>query len=103
MAKMSFEEWLQAKKEYNDYLDGQSAPETKPEEKREERPVTPAAEPEQAPETAPAPMGPAEDYRAELNEIREQMKKMAAALSPSLGDVQPVGIEDVVTNFFKQS
>jgi len=41
--------------------------------------------------------------RLKLNEIREQMKKMAAALSPSLGDVQPVGIEDVVTNFFKQS
>lgn len=102
MAKMSFEEWLQAKKEYNDYLEGQSAPEIKPEEKREERPAAPAAKPEPAPEAAPA-MGPAEDYRAELNEIREQMKKMAAALSPSLGDVQPVGIEDVVTNFFKQS
>lgn len=102
MEKMSFEEWMQAREEYKDYLKGQSAPETKPEEKREERPAAPASEPEPAPEAAPA-NGPAEDYRAELNEIREQMKKMAAALSPSLGDVQPVGIEDVVTNFFKQS
>ena len=95
MAKMSFEEYLQARAEYEDYLKGnQEAPAAEPEKQ---------AEPEPAPEAAPAPMGPAEDYRAELNEIREQMKKMAAALSPSLGDVQPVGIEDVVTNFFKQS
>lgn len=97
MAKMSFEEWLQAKKEYNDYLKGQSEPDIKPEEKREERPAAPAAEPE------PAPMGPAEDYRKELNDLREEMRRTLAALSPSLGDVQPVGIEDVVTNFFKQS
>lgn len=103
MAKMSFEEWLQARKEYNDYLKGQSEPEIKPEEKREERPVAPAAEPEPAPEAAPAPMGPAEDYRKELNDLREEMRRTLAALSPSLGDVQPVGIEDVVTNFFKQS
>lgn len=102
MAKMSFEEWLQAKKEYNDYLEGQSAPETKPEEKREERPAAPAEKPEQATEAAPA-NGPAEDYRKELNDLREEMHRTLAALSPSLGDVQPVGIEDVVTNFFKQS
>lgn len=95
MAKMSFEEW-KLRREYDEYLKSQ--------EETSEAPAEPEkkAEPEPAPEAAPA-MGPAEDYRAELNEIREQMKKMAAALSPSLGDVQPVGIEDVVTNFFKQS
>ena len=97
MAKMSFEEW-KLRKEYEEYLKSQDEPSEAPEAEPEKQ-----AEPEQAPEAAPAPMGPAEDYRAELNEIREQMKKMAAALSPSLGDVQPVGIEDVVTNFFKQS
>lgn len=91
MAKMSFEEW-KLRKEYDEYLKSQDEPSE-----------APAAEPEKQAEPEPAPMGPAEDYRAELNEIREQMKKMAAALSPSLGDVQPVGIEDVVTNFFKQS
>lgn len=95
MAKMSFEEW-KLRKEYEDYLKSQDEPSEAPAEPEKK------AEPEPAPEAAPA-MGPAEDYRAELNEIREQMKKMAAALSPSLGDVQPVGIEDVVTNFFKQS
>lgn len=95
MAKMSFEEW-KLRREYDEYLKSQDeAPEAPAEPEKQ-------AEPEPAPEAAPA-MGPAEDYRAELNEIREQMKKMAAALSPSLGDVQPVGIEDVVTNFFKQS
>lgn len=96
MAKMSFEEW-KLRKEYDEYLKSQDEPSEAPAAEPEKQ-----AEPEQAPEAAPA-MGPAEDYRAELNEIREQMKKMAASLSPSLGDVQPVGIEDVVTNFFKQS
>lgn len=95
MAKMSFEEW-KLRKEYDEYLKSQDEP-------SEDLAAEPEKQAEPAPEAAPAPMGPAEDYRAELNEIREQMKKMAAALSPSLGDVQPVGIEDVVTNFFKQS
>lgn len=95
MAKMSFEEW-KLRREYDEYLKSQDEPPEAPAEPEKK------AEPEPAPEAAPA-MGPAEDYRAELNKIREQMKKMAAALSPSLGDVQPVGIEDVVTNFFKQS
>ena len=97
MAKMSFEEW-KLRREYDEYLKSQDEPSAAPAAEPEKK-----AEPEPAPEAVPAPMGPAEDYRAELNEIREQMKKMAAALSPSLGDVQPVGIEDVVTNFFKQS
>ncbi len=97
MAKMSFEEW-KLRREYDEYLKSQDEPSEAPAAEPEKK-----AEPEPAPEAAPAPMGPAEDYRAELNEIREQMKKMAAALSPSLGDVQPVGIEDVVPTFFKQS
>ena len=101
MAKMSFAEYLQARAEYNDYLKGQQDPEKDP---KPEDPK-PEEDPKPAEDLKPkdGPVGPAEDYRAELNEIREQMKKMAAALSPSLGDVQPVGIEDVVTNFFKQS
>lgn len=99
MAKLSFEEYMKAREEYAAYVKDEEpaaapAPATKPE------PV-PDPTPDQQPE--PSPMGPAEDYRAELNEIREQMKLMAKALSPSLGDVQPVGIDDVVSNFFKQS
>ena len=95
MAKLSFEEW-KLRKEYEQYLaEADEAPAAEP-----ERP----SEPEPAPEAPAAPeMGPAEDYRKELNQIREEMARMAKALSPSLGDVQPVGIEDVVTNFFKEA
>lgn len=95
MAKMSFEEW-KLRREYDEYLKSQDEPSEAPEAEPEKK-----AEP--APEVAPAPMGPAEDYRKELNDLREEMRRTLAALSPSLGDVQPVGIEDVVTNFFKQS
>lgn len=107
MAKMSFEEFLQARKEYNDYLVNKSEPEVMP--KKEDRPAEPAEEPKQeepAAEEAPADKmpanGPAEDYRKELNEIRSQLAIMARALSPSLGDIEPVGIDDVVSKFFNE-
>lgn len=107
MAKMSFEEFLQARKEYNDYLENKSEPEVTP--KKEDRPALPAEEPKQeepAAEETPAEElpanGPAEDYRKELNEIRSQLAIMARALSPSLGDIEPVGIDDVVSKFFNE-
>lgn len=99
---MTFEEFLKAKEEYNKFMAG----ETKPEE-----PAAPVEEPkkeEPAPAAAEAPAddlpanGPAEDYRKELNDIRSQLAIMAKALSPSLGDVTPVGIDDVVTKFFNE-
>ena len=96
MAKMSFEEW-KLRKEYEEYLKSQDEPSEASAAEPEK------TEPEPAPEASPAPMGPAEDYRKELNDLRKEMRRTLAALSPSLGDVQPVGIEDVVTNFFKQS
>ena len=89
MAKLTFEEWKE-RKEYEAYL---NAPEDN------EQPA-PAPAPAPAPEENPAP---AEDYRAELAEIRAQLAVMAKALSPSLGDVQPVGIEDVVSRFFNEN
>lgn len=97
MAKMSFEEW-KLRREYEEYLQQNEEPAEAPEIRQEQPEEKPAPAPEQ-----PAQMGPAEDYRQQLNEIRAEMAKMAKALSPSLGDVQPVGIDDVVTNFFKQS
>ena len=104
MTKLSFEEYLKAREEYMRYIGDDPEKVTASSAAGSDQTPAPAKQqdPEKDPEPAPA-MGPAEDYRAELNEIREQMKKMAAALSPSLGDVEPVGIEDVVTNFFKQS
>ena len=94
MANLSCEEW-KLHREYEQYLAEADEAPAEP-----ERP----SEPEPAPEAPAAPeMGPAEDYRKELNQIREEMARMAKALSPSLGDVQPGGIEDVVTNFFKEA
>lgn len=99
---ITFEEFLKAKEEYNAFVTGQSAPEAAPVEKPAEEPEKEAAA--TAPET-PAELpanGPAEDYRKELNEIRAELVRMAKALSPSLGDVTPVGIDDVVKNFFEE-
>lgn len=91
MAKMSFEEW-KLRKEYEAYLNEQ---ETAEEPKEKEKPAEPAAA-----EPAAAPEAPEEDYKSELAEIRKEMAILAKALSPSLGDVQPVGIDDVVKKFF---
>lgn len=90
MAKMSFEEW-KLRKEYEAYLNEQETEEPK----EKEKPAEPAAA-----EPAAAPEAPEEDYKSELAEIRKEMAILAKALSPSLGDVQPVGIDDVVKKFF---
>lgn len=90
MAKMSFEEW-KLRKEYEAYLNEQETAEPK----ETEKPAEPAAA-----EPAAAPESPEEDYKSELAEIRKEMAILAKALSPSLGDVQPVGIDDVVKKFF---
>ena len=97
---ISFEEFLKAREEYEAFTKGQAQP---------EKPAQPAEEPKQeepAAEEAPAEElsanGPAEDYRKELNEIRSQLAIMARAFSPSLGDIKPVGIDDVVSKFFNE-
>ena len=96
MAKMSFEEYLQARAEYNDYLKGQ--PEATPAEdpKPEEDP-----KPAEDPKPEDGPVVPAEnDVQKQLDEIKAAMGLMAKALQPSLGDITPVGIDDVVKKFF---
>ena len=94
MAKMSFEEYLKAREEYSAYLTGEDqAPKAEPEKKPE-----PDKQPE--PEKAEEPSGP--DYEEQLTEIRQQLAIMAKALSPSLGDIQPVGVDDVVKKFFEE-
>ena len=98
---MTFEEFLKAKEEYHAFVTGQSAPEAAPVENPAEEPVEEAAPAPETPAELPA-NGPAEDYRKELNEIRAELVRMAKALSPSLGDVDPVGIDDVVKNFFEE-
>ena len=90
MAKMSFEEYLEARAAYADYLkteEGAKDPvDPKPEEKG-------AADPE--PEK-----NYGDDVQKQLDEIKAAMGLMAKALQPSLGDIKPVGIDDVVKKFF---
>lgn len=101
MAKLSFEEYMKAREEYEDYLKGNidttgatgSGQDPEPEKKQEPE----KQEPEKAEEK---PSGP--DYDKQLEEIRQQLAIMAKALSPSLGDIQPVGVDDVVKKFFEE-
>ena len=100
MAKMSFEEYLKAREEYSAYLAGEDqAPKAEP-EKKPETEKKPEPEKQLEPEKAEEPSGP--DYEEQLTEIRQQLAIMAKALSPSLGDIQPVGIDDVVKKFFTE-
>lgn len=82
-------------------------------------PQDPAPEPEEkpasAPEAAPAAgdpePAPVDPYKEAFEAINKQMAEMAdnitkiskAAFMPSMGDVKPVGIEDVITRFFKEA
>ena len=95
MAKLSFEDFMKAREAYQAYLgEEEKTPEVKPEPEK-----TP--EPEKQPEPEQAqPAGP--DYDQQLEEIRQQLAIMAKALSPSLGDIDPVGVDDVVKKFFTE-
>lgn len=97
---ISFEEFLKAREEYEAFTKGQAQPEKPAQPAEEPKQEEPAAE--EAPEDELPANGPAEDYRKELNEIRSQLAIMARALSPSLGDIEPVGIDDVVSKFFNE-
>lgn len=97
---ISFEEFLKAREEYEAFTKGQAQPEKTAQPAEEPKQEEPAAE--EAPEDELPANGPAEDYRKELNEIRSQLAIMARALSPSLGDIEPVGIDDVVSKFFNE-
>lgn len=96
MAKMSFEEYLQARADYNDYLKGQPE-DPKPEDPKPEDPKPEDPKPE---DPKPADPAPENDLQKQLDEIKAAMGVMAKALQPSLGDIQPVGIDDVVKKFF---
>ena len=96
MAKMSFEEFMKAREEYSAYLAGETAPEKETEKKPEpEKQPEPEEKKEEPEKTGPS-------FEEELAEIRQQMAIMAKALSPSLGDIQPVGVDDVVKKFFTE-
>ena len=104
MAKMSFEEYLEARAAYADYL------KTEEGKKDEKDPVKPKGEKDPKPEDdqkkeeTPADPEPEKNYgddvQKQLDEIKAAMGVMAKALQPSLGDIKPVGIDDVVKKFF---
>lgn len=97
MEKLSFEEWTKLKKEYEEYLAGEDKPEGKPDDKPGGKPDDkPEGKLDDKSEEKPENTG----FEKELAEIKKQMEIMAKALSPSLGDIKPVGIDDVVTNLF---
>ena len=94
MAKLSFEEFMKAREAYQAYLgEEEKAPEVNPAPAKQ-------PEPEKEPEPVPEQSGP--DYDKQLEDIRQQLALMAKALSPSLGDIQPVGVDDVVKKFFTE-
>lgn len=97
MAKMSFEEYLQARAEYADYL---KTEEGEKDEKDLVKPEDP--KPAEDPKKEDGPEVPAEenDVQKQLDAIKAAMGLMAKALQPSLGDIKPVGIDDVVKKFF---
>lgn len=95
MAKMSFEEYLQARAEYNDYLKGQPEPAADPKPAEDPKPEDPKPE-----DPKPEDPAPENDLQKQLDEIKAAMGVMAKALQPSLVDIQPVGIDDVVKKFF---
>ena len=99
MAKLSFEEFMKAREEYEDYLKGSVEASSAAGSDQTPAPAK-QPEPEKQPEPAQEQSGP--DYDAQLDDIRQQLQLMAKALSPSLGDIQPVGVDDVVKKFFTE-
>lgn len=100
MAKLSFEEW-KLRKEYEEYLKEEEPGEPVPKTEQVEEPA-PVPKTEQVEEPTPVPKSVQDevDYRKELMEIKKQMALMSKALSPSLNDINPVGIDDVVKKVF---
>lgn len=96
MAKMSFEEYLQARAEYDDYLKGNKGKQEEDPKREDPKPEDPKPE-DPKPAEDPAPEN---DLQKQLDEIKAAMGVMAKALQPSLGDIQPVGIDDVIKKFF---
>lgn len=106
MAKLNFEEYLKAMEGYRAYLNGEAK--ELPNIPSEEDPK-PAGDPKPAEDPKPEEKGAADpepeknsgdDVQKQLDEIKASMALMAKALQPSLGDIKPVGIDDVVKKFF---
>ena len=95
--------------EKNSSVDNTSsqAPEEKPASDTAESPAplpaTPAPGPASEAPQAPGP-DPLDDIRAQISELNKTIATMSKSIiSPSLADVKPLGVEDVLTKFFKEN
>lgn len=79
------------------------APDPKPEPAPTPDPKPePAPTPDPKPEPAPAP-DPLDAIKAQLQGLTDVVEKMSKSIiMPTLDDVTPLGIEDIITNFFKE-
>lgn len=68
--------------------------------------ASPAATPETTPEPAPVPTpgpDPLDAIRTQLSGLTDIVDKMSKAIiMPNMDNVTPAGIEDIVSNFFKE-
>lgn len=96
--KMTFEEFLKAKAEYAEYIKTADEP-------AEEKPVEGQKSTESKGEEPSVDKKPEQQEKAPENDeiaaLREEMRKLREAMSPSLGSVEPVGVEDIVNRFFE--
>ena len=77
------------------------APDPKPEPAPAPDPKPdPAPAPDPKPEPAPDPL---DAIKAQLQGLTDVVEKMSKSIvMPTLDDVTPLGIEDIITNFFKE-
>ena len=62
----------------------------------------PAPAPDPKPEPAPAP-DPLDAIKQQIQGLTDVVEKMSKSIvMPTLDDVTPLGIEDIITNFFKE-
>lgn len=62
----------------------------------------PIAKPDAAPNPSPAP-DPLADIKQQLSGLTDVVDKISKSIvMPNMDDVKPVGIEDIITNFFKE-
>ncbi len=75
-------------------------PSPAPEQAAPEQPVVPEQKPEPAPNPGPDPLDSIRQQIAGLTTVVEKMSK--SIIMPTMDDVQPLGVEDIISKFFKE-
>lgn len=75
-------------------------PSPAPEQAAPEETVTPEQKPAPAPTPGPDPLDSIKQQIAGLTTVVEKMSK--SIIMPTLDDVQPLGVEDIISKFFKE-